>query len=304
MSATMKRSFLLIGLLGLAGVVLGCGSVTQSTSTTTGSSGGGQGGAGGAPETTGQGGEPGTTGQGGEPGTTGQGGSVTACPPVEVFKVEIDKNDEPFYEDCSLPMAWEIPDSAIQGAVTQSTSSSFELDACANVNCKTPELYQVRLGNLGPTSGVPFSLPVGTYVELRHMRFHQLNGCGYALVVTNLPELHSMPNPIEGGSALWLQGQGGQWVPNTPVKGSLGTSHPCGILDSETTSYGGDMIVSTKEQSVVVETGTVVTWSPGTTDLPGAYAVKNLTSQMTPLGTLESEVPSEINFVISRAPVK
>jgi len=291
----MKRFFLLTGLLGLGGVVLGCGSAPQTTTTATGSSGDGQGGSGGAP---------GTTGQGGAPGTTGQGGSVTACPPVEVLKVEIDKNDAPFYEDCSLPSELETPDLVIQGAVKQSTASSFEIDACANLNCKTAELYQVRLGNLGPASGVPFSLPVGTYVELRYLRVHQLNGCAYALVVTNLPELHSVPNPIEGGSALWLQGQGGQWVPNTPARGELGTSHPCGIPNSETTSYGWDMIVSTEGHSVVVETGTVATWSPGTTALPWTYAVKNLTSQMTPGGPLETEVPSEITFVMTRAPVK
>lgn len=271
------RQIFLIGLLGFAGAVVGCGSSVETTSAATGAG-------------------------GGAASTTGQGGGASACPAVAAFQVEIHRNNEALYEDCSLPAAWTAPDLVTRGVVTKSTGSSFEVDACANIECKMPEAYQVSLANLGASSGVPFLIPIGTFVELRYARFDTSHQCAYTLVVTNLPVLNGAANPTESGSALWFQGQEGATSKGSPVVAGFSTSHPCGQVHGDTYPYGWDLQVSAADdpakQQIEVPTGAVITWSPGTPALPGTYAVKSLGSVWTSIETLEN------NFVVTRAPVK
>lgn len=280
--------------MGLSGAILGCSSSVDTTGTTSSGAGSGGDGSGGAAMTTGVGGD--------TPGTTGSGETPSACPAITAFQVEIQKNNQPLYQDCSLPSEWTLPELVVRGAVTQSTASSFEVDACANIECKAPETYQVSLANLGPSSGVPFVLPVGTLVELRYTRFSTTYQCAYTLVVTNLPSLHGAANPTEPGSALWFQGQQSTWSKSAPVVGSFVLTHPCGAVHSDTYPSGWDLQVSAHDDPAMsntpVQSGTVILWSPGTALLPGTYAVKNLTSVWTSVETLEN------NFVVSRAPAK
>ena len=295
---TIMRQHFFAGLLGISGAIIGCSSSVETSNAST-----GVGGSGGAAATTGVGGAAATTGVGGDtPGTTGSGGAPSECPPVTGFHVEIAKNNEPLYQDCPPAGGWEPIDFVVQGAVTHSTDSTFEVDACANIECKAPEAYQVSLANLGPSSGVPFMLPVGTYVELRFKLGNNVYQCAHALVVTNLPALHGAPNPTEAGSALWFQGQDGYPVNGTPVVSSGSYNHLCGDPSSLSFPVGGDMQVSAADDPAkkitLIQTGTLSTWSPGTAVLPGTYVVKNLTSLSTGFETVR------INFVATRAWLK
>lgn len=297
--ALMKHVLLVTGLLGLAGSLLGCSaSVTTDTTTTAGSTSstsGGQGGAGGAPVNTSEGSGPGGSGPIGP-------GGAPACPAAVPLAVQIDHNNVPMFKDCSLPAELDT-DFVIQGAVTQSTDSTFEIDACANVDCKMNELYQVHLGNLGPGSGVPFALPVGTYVELQYMRDNTYF-CTYALAVINLPELHSVPNPIEGGSAPWLRAQGGGPSLKWPVRSAFYGVHNCGVPNNKVSPWGSDMIVIADDdiaKGLPLEAGAVGTWTPGTPSMPGIYVVKNLSSQVIPMVSSKGQVKPEENFVLTRA---
>jgi hypothetical protein len=293
--AFMKHVFLVTGLLGLAGSLLGCsGSVITDTTTSTGATGstsGGEGGSGDAPGSTSQGGG-GPIGPGGAP----------ACPTAVPLAVEIDHNNVPMFQDCALPVELDT-DFAIQGAVTQSTDSSFEIDACANVDCKMDERYQVHLGNLGPGSGVPFALPVGTYVELQYLRDNNYV-CTYALAVINLPELHLVPNPIEGGSGPWLRAQGGGPSLKWPVRSAFYGAHSCGVPNDKESPWGSDMIVIADDdiaKGLPLESGAVGTWTPGTPSMPGIYVVKNLSSQVIPMVASKGQFKPEENFVLTRA---
>jgi hypothetical protein len=301
----MKHVLLVTGLLGLAGSLLGCrGSViadpttSASSSSSTGSTSatsGGEGGSGGAPVSTSEGSGPGGSGPIGP-------GGAPVCPAAVPLAVQIDHNNVPMFKDCSLPAELDT-DFVIQGAVTQSTDSTFEIDACANVDCKTNELYQVHLDNLGPASGVPFALPVGTYVELQYMRDNNYV-CTYALAVLNLPMLHFVPNPIEGGSAPWLRAQGGGPSTKWPVAGSFYGAHACGVVNDKVAPWGMDMIVvadGDAAKGLPLEAGAVGTWTPGTPSLPGIYVVKNLSSQLIPMVSPKGQFKPEENFIMTRA---
>src|SRR5689334_22283931 len=106
------RQIFLVGLLGCAAMVDGCGSSAETSSAATGAGGSGSGSSsssssssGGAAGTT-----SGTTGGGDATSSSGQGGGLSACPAVTAFQVEIHRNNEPLYKDCSLPSEWTTPD--------------------------------------------------------------------------------------------------------------------------------------------------------------------------------------------------
>jgi hypothetical protein len=169
----------------------------------------------------------GTTGSGGgdaSSGAGGDGGSVVACPAIESFTLTIARDGVPLYQDCILPD--EVPPEGwtVQGSVMTTAPGSFAIDACANVECDTPEVYDVTVD----TRGVPVVIPDGTLVELHFDRHRaEMYICAYSISIRNVDSIAGGANPTEAGQGLWLQGLWGVEAPDAPVRMELGLDKIC-----------------------------------------------------------------------------
>src|SRR5262249_42299472 len=119
-----------IGLTALSFVAL-CGLLGCSTQILDGTSG---------TESTGSSGTGGSSGEGGSGGMCESGGGPIDCSPYSLG-VEIAHNGELVAkggDDTNVNFT-------VQGALRVKGPGSFEIDACANADCKMPDVYQVTL---------------------------------------------------------------------------------------------------------------------------------------------------------------
>jgi hypothetical protein len=259
------------GMIALAGVLAGCGSIIGFEGNS-GSTGGGDGGTGGSGGTGGTG--PSSTGVGADGGAGGSGEGQPCLAAYEVVDIGVSTQDGGAF-GCTLGTTGSV-DMTLQGAVVSSNQSLTEIDTCPpNADC-APTLAQIIIA----ASGLFAYLPVGAFVEVE-LRIVQSGVCTSAILVRSIDSWGGVPNPAGPGGQLWVAAADGMADTVEGAPFAVSRELVCGdpaVMDAKSYALRFTDPGDPGGASTVIDQGQSGMWSPPSNPAAGTWLIKNLRS--------------------------
>lgn len=223
----------------------------------------------------------------------GSGGFIPPCNTSAPSSIHasLTLNDEPLRVDAKDEAGQLGPEPLDVDGVFHPSSDGFVLDACGVNPCAEPALYAAKLD----LAGGHVTAPEGALVRLHYDA--QADG-SFAVVVSNLPEISGVANPVDPKAHPWFQVTNGLEA-DAPFSVAFTLRATC---ESDDTSFQGhDLVISvtgSPELSFTAPNQSIDFWELHASPLAGVYEWRTIA------GFSDGETAFAAMYIVWKGPVE